>query len=229
VKLSDPGATAIIGAGAALAGVLLSGVTALVIDSRRRKWEDRRRWDDPRRRAYSNFLYAARNAFGAADRAAEVLIQGARLTERFEALKELKARLEDSLGGVEAGAALAGARALTREAEALIKDARSFFGRAEITNNAQMDEWMRLFGEAAAEIDVIGSPPVQEAVNAHVNLIQWFVGSQGERESWTTEQIRRRRAEMRDRWGKATAEFQQTVAKELQLESYRLGWQVWKR
>jgi hypothetical protein len=40
VKLSDPGATAIIGAGAALAGVLLSGVMAFVIDSRRRRWED---------------------------------------------------------------------------------------------------------------------------------------------------------------------------------------------
>jgi len=68
VKLSDPGATALIGAGAALAGVLLSSAVTFVIDSRRRRWEDQRRWDETRQRSYASFHYTARQAIGAAGR-----------------------------------------------------------------------------------------------------------------------------------------------------------------
>jgi hypothetical protein len=82
MKLSDPGAAAIIGAGAALTGVLLSGVMALVIDGQRRRWEDDRRWYDARRLAYVNFHYTARRALGAAGRAAQLSVKAVERKER---------------------------------------------------------------------------------------------------------------------------------------------------
>ena len=57
---------AVIGAGAALAGVLLTGGFGLAFDWRRRSWEDRRRWHDDRRRAYAELLFTARFAFAGA-------------------------------------------------------------------------------------------------------------------------------------------------------------------
>jgi hypothetical protein len=66
---------AVIGAGAALAGVLLTGGFGLVFDRRRRSWEDRRRWHDDRRRAYAELLFAARFAFAGACRGARLAVE----------------------------------------------------------------------------------------------------------------------------------------------------------
>jgi hypothetical protein len=63
---------AVIGAGAVLAGVLITGGFGLVFDGRRRRWEDRRRWHDDRRRAYAELLFAARFAFAGACRGARL-------------------------------------------------------------------------------------------------------------------------------------------------------------
>ncbi len=56
---------AMIGALAALAGVLVTGGFGLILERQRREWEDHRRWQDPRRDAYAEFLYAARRTFAA--------------------------------------------------------------------------------------------------------------------------------------------------------------------
>lgn len=63
---------AVIGAGAALAGVLITGGFGLAFDRRRRNWEDRRRWHDDRRRAYAELLFTARFAFAGACRGARL-------------------------------------------------------------------------------------------------------------------------------------------------------------
>src|SRR6266540_2068543 len=81
VKLSDPGAAALIGAGAALAGVMLTSAVTFVIDSRRRSREDDRRWYDARRLAYVNFHYTARRALGSG-RAAQFSVSVAERKER---------------------------------------------------------------------------------------------------------------------------------------------------
>jgi hypothetical protein len=74
VYLTEEGrvSDAVIGAGAALAGVLITGGFGLVFDRRRRRWEDRRRWHDDRRRAYAELLFAARFAFAGACRGARL-------------------------------------------------------------------------------------------------------------------------------------------------------------
>ena len=82
MNLSDPGAAALIGAGAALGGVMLSSVVTFMIDSRRRRWEDARRWYDARRQAYVNFHHTARRALAAAGRAAQFSVLAAERKER---------------------------------------------------------------------------------------------------------------------------------------------------
>jgi hypothetical protein len=57
-------ADAMVGAMAALAGVLVTGTFGLIMEKRRRQWEDYRRWQDQRRDAYAEILYAARRTFG---------------------------------------------------------------------------------------------------------------------------------------------------------------------
>jgi hypothetical protein len=59
---------AMIGAGSALGGVVVAGVFGLILDHRRRQWDDERRWQDPRRRAYAELLFTARYTFAAACR-----------------------------------------------------------------------------------------------------------------------------------------------------------------
>jgi hypothetical protein len=65
---------ALIGAGAALGGVLLTGIFGLILDQRRRRWEKQTRWDDARRKVYVEFLYTSRVAFVAANRLAMLAI-----------------------------------------------------------------------------------------------------------------------------------------------------------
>ena len=84
MKLSDSGAAALIGAGAALAGVVLSSTVTLVMDIRRRIWEDDRRWHDARRLAYVNFHYTARRALASVGRAAQLSVLMAERKERLE-------------------------------------------------------------------------------------------------------------------------------------------------
>jgi hypothetical protein len=51
---------AALGAGAALAGVLVTAVAGALNDGRRRRWEDERRWADRKRERYLDLLEASR-------------------------------------------------------------------------------------------------------------------------------------------------------------------------
>jgi hypothetical protein len=199
VKLSDPGATAIIGAAAALAGVLLSSVMTLLIDIRRRRWEDRRRWDEARRRAYANFLYAARISHGIVDGSFEALIRLKECREAFEAAKEGR-------GGDIAG--------LEAELQAVTTRAESIWSRS--------DELDQRLGEASSEIYVIASRPVQDTAIALLEVLTGLSASmRSELESWTTDRLRAMRPELYKRWWKAGEDFQHAIAKELRVESRR--------
>ena len=84
---------AMIGALAALAGVLVTGAFGLILEKRRRQWEDHRRWQDPRRDAYAEVLYAARNTFAAQCHIAEHMAQ--RSTEEHRPLEQIDFRSQE--------------------------------------------------------------------------------------------------------------------------------------
>lgn len=209
MKLSDPGATAIIGAASALAGVLLSSLVTLWVESRRRKWEGRRRWDDPRRRAYVNFLVAARGAHTVVDALLESL---SALDEAGQAMKAIEEKRE----GRPDLAKLEG------ELEALTARANSV--------DSRIDDWARQLEEASAEIYLIASRPVRDAADAQAEVLHRLLrSSRPESRSWTTAQLRTKREELRTSWWKASEDLQHAVAKELRLESRRRWWQFRKR
>jgi hypothetical protein len=66
-------ADAMVGAMAALAGVLVTGAFGLILEKRRRQWEDHRRWQDHRRDSYAKILYATRRTFAAQLQANEIM------------------------------------------------------------------------------------------------------------------------------------------------------------
>jgi hypothetical protein len=88
VALSETTVGVLIGAGATVAGSLVTGLLAFLLDSRRRRWEDSRRWDEPRRLAYASYFDAARTALTIADVFLDALIQLDKADQAFKAAKE---------------------------------------------------------------------------------------------------------------------------------------------
>jgi hypothetical protein len=56
---------AVVGAGAVVAGVLVTGAFSILNDRRRRRWEDDRRWADRKRERYLDLLAASREVMDA--------------------------------------------------------------------------------------------------------------------------------------------------------------------
>jgi hypothetical protein len=63
---------AVVGAGAALAGVLVTAVASALNDGRRRRWEDERRWADRKRERYLDLLAASRDVVNGIRHAAKI-------------------------------------------------------------------------------------------------------------------------------------------------------------
>jgi hypothetical protein len=204
MKLSDPGAAAIIGAGAALAGVLLSSVVALVIDSRRRRWEDRRRWHDAKRHMYASFHYTVRRGIGAAGQAAALAIRRAEDREANE-------------GGTSSGKPTNDATLERLE-------------RTVTAAGESVPEWGQRLNEASAEIDLIASGPVREAARAHYQVFADAFGliRASLDGPMSSAELRARMAELDSRHPKTEAAFRRAVAAELGVERRR-WWQFWKR
>ncbi len=142
MKLSDPGATAIIGAVSVLAGVLLSSVVTLWIERRRHKWEDRRRWDDPRRQAYGDFLHTAGRAWRAQIRLGEFFIAA---REQLEALDRALVEGGEAPDDTEVNLRFESSQAQTKNPE----------------------DWHERSNRATTEIVIVGSKPVREAAKTH--------------------------------------------------------------
>lgn len=208
MALSETTIGVLIGAGATVGGLLVTGLLACLVDSRRRRWEDGRRWDGARRLACANFLEAARNAYVTADDMLETLIQHKEFGQRFKAAEERFEAAKKGRGEPPNIAELrAERRAITTRVESL---------------DSRVDELSNRLGEAATEIYVIASRRVQDAAYAQVEVLTQVLGSsRSERDSWTTDQVRAMRGELRKRWWEASEDLQRAVAEELRVESRR--------
>jgi hypothetical protein len=98
----------IVGAGAALAGVLITMLANFLLDKRRHHWEDERRWAEVKRAQYVDLLGTSRSMFDALVHAGGVQ---ARIVERgkgslqdhrvwvdFHAGQEVLAQMEERIG-----------------------------------------------------------------------------------------------------------------------------------
>jgi hypothetical protein len=99
---------AIVGAGTALAGVLMTMLANFLLDKRRHHWEDERRWADAKRAQYVDLLGTSRSMFdtlvhagavqaGVVDRGKGSL-QDARVRVDFQAGQEVLAEIEARTG-----------------------------------------------------------------------------------------------------------------------------------
>jgi hypothetical protein len=48
----------------AVAGAFLAGIFAVILDQRRRKWDEKKRWQNDKRRVYTVFIQATTSLFG---------------------------------------------------------------------------------------------------------------------------------------------------------------------
>lgn len=208
VELSETTIGVLIGAGATVGGSLVTWLLACLVGSRRRRWEDGRRWDRARRLACANFLGAARNAYMTADDMLETLIQHKEFGQRFKAAE---AQFEAAKKG----------RGKPPNIAELRADRRAITTRVE-SLDSRVDESSNQLGEAATEIHVIAPRRVQDAAYAQVEVLTEVLGSpRSERDSWTTDQLRAMREEVRKRWWETSEDLQQAVAEELRVESRR--------
>jgi hypothetical protein len=208
VGLSATTTGVLIGAGATVGGSLVTGLLGRLVSSRRRRREDRRRWIGARRHADANFLQAGRDAYLAADEMLETLIRHKDFAQRFRAAER---QFEAAKRGLTDPPNIAGLRA----------ERRAIATRIESLEN-QLDELAHRLAEAATEIWVIASRRVHDAACTQVEVLEEVLGSsRTEWDSWTTEQVRGMRAELRKHWWEASEELQQAVIDELAVESRR--------
>jgi hypothetical protein len=204
VALSETTVGVLIGAGATVAGSLVTGLLAFLVDSRRRRWEDKRRWDEPRRHAYATYLEAARWAQAVADTLLEALIHLDRSNQLFKAVEEQREDQPDVADVVK-----------------LRADLEAFVARAARASS-QSEEALRRLDETAAVIYLIASRPVQDAVEGQVELLHRFLSTpRTERRSWTAEKLHAMREELGERWWDTSEDFQRVVAEELRMEPRR--------
>jgi hypothetical protein len=208
VGLSETTTGVLIGAGATVGGSLVTGLVSCLVRGRRRRREDRRRWIGARRHADANFLEAGRNAYVAADEMLETLIRHKGFAQRFRAAER---QFEAAKMGLTEPPNIAELRA----------ERRAITTRIESLED-QLDELTHRLGEAATEIWVIASRRVHDAACTQVEVLEEVLGSsRSEWDSWTTEQVRAMRGELRKRWWEASEDLQQAVVDELRVESHR--------
>jgi hypothetical protein len=208
VGLSETTTGVLIGTGATVGGSLVTGLLGCVVRSRRRRRDDRRRWVGARRHADANFLEAGRNAYVAADEILETLIRHKDFAQRFRAAER---QFEAAKMGLTEPPDIAELRA----------ERRAIMTRI-VSLEDELDELTHRLGEAATEIWVIASRRVHDAACTEVEVLEEVLGSsRSEWDSWTAEQVRAMREELRKRWWEASEDLQQAVVDELRVESRR--------
>ncbi len=195
MALTDTQVGALIGAGATVAGGLVTGGIGFLVDARRRRWEDQRRWDEARRRTYVDFFAASRKAFVRAARLAELY---ARVLERREALR-----------GRQEGSSPAQPEdpELRRLAETIQRD------------QEQGDTWSVPLNEASAEIVLIASVPVRTAAEAVFQVTSDLMDLLDEKPG--AGELHARLLVIAERYDHTKDAFQQAVARELRVERAR--------
>lgn len=206
--MSETTTGVLIGAGATVGGSLVTGLLGCVVRSRRRRRDDRRRWVGARRHADANFLEAGRNAYVAADEILETLIRHKDFAQRFRAAER---QFEAAKMGLTEPPDIAELRA----------ERRAIMTRI-VSLEDELDELTRRLGEAATEIWVIASRRVHDAACTEVEVLKEVLGSsRSEWDSWTAEQVRAMREDLRKRFWEASEDLQQAVIDELRVESRR--------
>ena len=206
MALSETTVGVLIGAGATVGGSLVTGLLAFLVDSRRRRWEDRRTWDEVRQRSYASFHYTARQAIGAAGRLGAMATRMAKQEEDLEVAQSSGDELPER------------DPVLARLSEIVKADGEA------------VNVWGERLNEVSAEIDLIASRPVREAARAHfqvyadtVDLIANTVDK-----PMRSEELRARMVEFNARHAKTEEAFRHAVAEELRVEPRR-WWQRQKQ
>jgi predicted DNA-binding protein len=196
MAMSDTVTGAVIGGGAALAAGIVAGTFALLLDSRRRQWEDARRWDDVRRKAYVDFISAARGAYRTFDGLVRFTYDHMDQHKRIEAARQDPEKLSN----------------IEKEIQQLQPQMQEIDTRFD-----ELKRSMQRFEQAYVEISLISSRPVQAAAEAHLEVIRAFGNSQHDairrqlRLSFDVDELARRQ-------GETMAAFVREVAEELRVE-----------
>jgi hypothetical protein len=196
MAVSDTITGAVIGGGAVLAAGIVAGTFALLLDARRRQWEEARRWDDVRRKAYVDFVSAARGAYRTIAAFVRFAYDHMDQHERIEAARQDPEKVAS----------------IDREIQQLQPRMQEID-----TGFDELKRSMQRFEQAYVEISLISSRPVQAAAEAHLEVIRAFGDSQYDairnqiRIGFDLDELDRRQ-------GETMAAFMREVAEELRVE-----------